>query len=294
MMNSTRYGNEFNYYFNLSTSILIALIGIPGNIFVFCVYSRKKYRNVAMFRYLMVSVVCGTIQILLNCFFVSASVYIQNDIFCKISTYFQYISCGFVAWVTAVISIDRYFNVKYPRKYLFRNEFSFQLTILFIAFITTLLVYSPVIFHYNLVFNSVLNSTVCGFFDSRSEFIINVSSCILSLFVPFSIMMILTFLATRNLMKLKSNMNINVLKNELKLLEILLGLDLFFFSCYFPYYTCILTFNYLSLGHNSKSQTILNFSIFIKNFYFSSNFCLLFWCNKVFRKHFFSLIKIRK
>ena len=69
------------------------------------------------------------------------------DLYCKIYLYFTYAGFNSFPWIYTVSSIDRFFAVKYPRKFEFRKSFKFQILSLGIIYVFIYLIDLSYIFY---------------------------------------------------------------------------------------------------------------------------------------------------
>ena len=129
-------------------SILIALIGIWGNLLTFIVFSRKKFQNVSFSFYMRVKMFADTI-ILLNSFkhfwaFIFDVYFVYTaDIVCKLSEYVIYV-CGTSSFgILAMISFDRLITIVYPQKFSFIRKAYFQILALVVIFAINISIYMP-------------------------------------------------------------------------------------------------------------------------------------------------------
>ena len=272
--------------FHTTSAIILTIIGLTGNLTVFLIYTSKKFRKITMFRYYAVSVVFETLELLLiwayN--FPDFFQFNQNDFSCKIVQYFAYFFGVYVSWVGVAIAIDRLVNVKYPKKFLYRKKWSFQLTIFSIMMLLLMLIYLPFTF-YNKI-ESQSNSSFCGVDDASTGFGLHISDFFVSTLIPFLIMLFSNCFIGYNLIRRKIKLNKKKLKRELKFFRVIISMDIYFLVCYFPWSAYVITNDVLTLyGSVPDFFNIVfeatNFLIFL---YCSCSFFVHFSCNRQFRK----------
>ena len=288
--------DAFNSYFNYSTTIILTIFGLLGNITVLFVYTRKKFRNIPMFRYYSISLVFETLELLLiwpyN--FDEFFQFNKNSISCKIVQYLAYLFGVYISWIAVLIPIDRFISVRYPHQFRMKKTWLFQFSCLFVAFIILSFLYTPY-FIFNVIIRDS-NATFCGVKDKFTGIFMDISDFVISTLLPFIIMISLTFLTGYSLIHNKIRFNIRKHKKEKRLLKILISMDVFFFLCYFPWSAYVITNDVfmsqnISLDYMSIVYNITNFLIF---FYCSCSFFIHFICNKKFRLYLLTCLKKNK
>ena len=272
--------------FNLSTAVFLTIVGIPGNLAIILIYSSKKFRRQAMFRYYTVSIVFETVEFL----FIWPFNYTQffqleeNEFICKLVQYLSYLCFVYVSWVNVIIAVDRYFSVKYPSRFLIRKKFSFQFGILTGLFITAALIYSP-FFEFDVI-GSTVNETFCGVGNPITGVILDISDFFISALIPFILMILSSTLTGLYIINNKKKFNKTKLKKELKLFKILISTDLFFLFCNLPFSAYVITNDVFTLQNVSyDSMTIVYYvTDFFVFFYCSCGFFVHLICNSQFRK----------
>ena len=138
---------------------------------------------------------------------------------------------NYVAWIEAIISIDRYVSIMHPHSFCFRNKLKFQLSILILIFIISFGAYFPFYYYSGLytLLEQNINYTYCNFVDLTSEIWLPFYDLFISIGIPFIIMLFTTCRVGIYLVKNKRNVRSN---KELKLFKILVGINLFFFFFY--------------------------------------------------------------
>ena len=186
--NNNKFVDSFNYYFNMSTGSVISIVGLIGNLLVLFILTRKQFRSVSMFRYYSFVTAIETLQILIIWVynFPHFFYFNENELICKLIQFFSNLLGVFVTWISPVISIDRYVGVKCPNKFLFRNKFKFQLTLIACLLLASSIASIP-LYYFDKI-TSVANVTQCGYNENPwTGFTINISLLVLSIFVPFTI-----------------------------------------------------------------------------------------------------------
>ena len=277
----------FNVYFSASTAIFLTAFGLLGNSIVLFVYTRKRFRNITMFRYYSFSVIFETLELLLIWPF-NFSEFFQfnnNRISCKMVQYLAYLFTQCVSWISVLIAIDRYLSAKSVGNSI-RKKRSFQIAALTTIFLVSSLIYAP-FFVFNDIIIDLNNSSYCGVEDTFTSIFMDASDFIISALIPFIIMIAASCLVGLYLVKNRIKLNKKKMRKEIRLLKILIGMDIFFFLCYFPWSAFVLTNDFLTLeglfiDYMSIVYNVTNFIIFL---YCSCSFVIHFISNKKFRSY---------
>jgi hypothetical protein len=292
-MNSTF--SDSQYYFNITSGIILLIFGIAGNLMVIVVFMSKKLRNHSMNRYLSALAISDSIELIISVGF-NISPYMgfsHMSILCKISAglmimFFQYCSI-----ITMIVSIDRFISVIYAKRFTFKNSFQFQLKVLFTALMATL----PISVVFSLFHTSIEKSgqvAYCDFNDLNAAFFITSLNYVLSTFIPFIVMVACTLALFRKVKKLRtkitrrySSFKRKDVKKEVHLLKTMIGIDFFFFICNTPICIYVILIGYFPDLNDFFIFNILNF---ISVFHNTFSFVVYFICNKVFRQKFLNIL----
>ena len=278
--------SAFNAYFTSSTTIILTVLGLIGNLIVFLVYTSAKFRKVPMFRYYAVSVIFETLELLLIWIYNYPDFFQfhKNSISCQTIQYIAYLFGEFVSWIAVVITIDRLMSVKSATKFKFRKKLSVQFFSLLTIFLISSFIYSP-FFIFNDVITHSDNTSFCGVEDAVTSLSMHISDFFISTLIPFLLMIIFSCITGYYLINNKRRLNVKKLKKEIRLFKILISMNFFFFFCYFPWSAYVITNdiytiqnispNYMSIVYN-----VTNFIIFL---YCSCSFVVHLICNKKFR-----------
>ena len=292
--NSISFASEFSYYFNISIGGFLTFFGLIGNMIVLCIFCRKSFRKIAMFRYCSFLVASETIQLLMFWPFNFPDTFLinENQISCKMIEYFSYTIGNFDTWMVIVISLDRFISVKYPHDFRFRKSFNFQITILAVLLLISMMINVP-FYLFDSIY-TIENQTFCDYHENPNVgIIIDFSSLVVSLLFPFIVSLTLSCLTGYNLIKKKRILNSLKFSKEIRLLKILISMDLFFFICYFPW--CLYTILSDALGLQSIYPVSMNYFYDLANFMFyvyqSCSFVVYICSNKKFKEYF--LLQVR-
>ena len=278
---------SFNYYFNMSTAAVLTGVGMIGNSLVLFVFTRKKFRNISMFRYYSFVTTFEILQIpfIWVYYFPDFFSFNENELVCKLIQFSSTLLLSFVAFMQPIISIDRFFESKYPKRFFFRNKFNFQLIISAGLLLGSSIVSIPFYYYDNIYF--VENSTECSYNEnSWIGMEIDISVLIISLFVPFIISITFSCLTAYHLIQSKKRLQIKNFKKEKRLLKILISMDVFLFICNLPWCVYIILKSILNIENMMVSSSMIityDISNFLFYVYQSFSFFVYFLSNKQFR-----------
>jgi hypothetical protein len=261
-------------------------VGLIGNSLSVYIMSRPKLRDISIFRYLMVSMINDSIILITMWISTLPHIFLSDSIICKISTYFAYLFQNFSGWILVVSLIDRLISVKYPRKFKFRNVFKYQSVIIITIFTTVCLLYSPFALYFDMHEQS--NQTNCLATDDQINFYLNSGSFLSGIFIPFILMIILTFLIGYCLIKNKKRINYTKsLRKEKRLITITIVTSAVFLITNLPFYIqWLVNRNVYLHGTTYLMYSLANQLTYVCN---SIGFFVCLLSNSVFRKHFYSI-----
>ena len=277
------------YDFNFISTTVLTAIGLVGNSLVVFILSRPEFLKVPMFRYLIAATIFDTINVLLSWPSVYPDAFQVNNlpISCKLYIYLFYIPFQASPWIIALSSVDRYLSIKYPKSLNFRNQFKYQLLAIIIILIGILLIDIPFYIYHDVL----SNETGCVPTEYKIEFYLDVLDALISTIIPFIIMILSTILTSCLIVSQKAKLqkdNSKKFQKEMQLIKVLLAMDIYFLICNLPY--CILTIvdDVLAINYfGTFSFYILNALTYV---FSSCDFIIYFSFNKLFRKHFLSMI----
>lgn len=126
-------------YIFLNLQVVIACVGLTGNVLTFCVYARKRLRKFSFSLYM--KVLCLTDSILLAhnfrywfAFIVQADLTTTSTLLCTLADYHPYFTAIISLWLLTCISADRLVTIMFPNKLKFIKNKYFQVGL--ILFVT--------------------------------------------------------------------------------------------------------------------------------------------------------------
>lgn len=193
-------------------------IGVIFNTITFYLYCNEFFNKTSSSFYLRALTITDTISITQSIFFMANG--LNNDVklytpfACKIINYLLYVTSPCSAWIETFISIDRAINIVYPTRFSILKNRNFNLIIVFIIVMYTLVYYAPILYFYGHVFTvddsqNVTNSTVSYRCDSTNpDYLITLGLMDLlnSTLLPFTIMTISSIITLRHIFNSRNNL----------------------------------------------------------------------------------------
>lgn len=129
------------------SSMIILIIGFVGNIFVFKIYSSPAFTKYTLSTYFCALSIFDSLNLIGLVFNIMFQMFDTDlsqsiDLFCKFQNYWEYIYGPICAWLMAAISLDRYLNIAYPRRFRLLFNRRFQLTFILALTAFNVLIYS--------------------------------------------------------------------------------------------------------------------------------------------------------
>ena len=272
---------------NIITTISFTVIGLVGNSLVLYVFSRKEFREKAMFRYLIAATIFDILNLLLLWFYNYPEQFKMNtySFNCKIIVYLVNFAYSTNPWFILLSTFDRFLHVYYPHKFKFRNRLNFQLTQIALIIILMLIINLPFYFYFDL--SGSLNETSCGYVENIEMI------GFIAVLLPFILMILSTVLIANKLIGKKIDQTNRIKhKNEKQFIKILISMDLFFLICNLPSCIYILTSDLMSINYFGTFTYILVNDLTLV--YNSFSFFVYFFCNKLFKRYFLSMLSFNR
>jgi hypothetical protein len=282
---------------------IILCIAIIGNTLGCIVIWRPKLINIGprnIYKYLFIFDTFYVIEIIIS--YLQRANFTQflnkSSLFmCKSLTYFNYSFAPVSPLLLVYISVDRYISVQFPGKRFFLRKEKIQSIYFIFIIIYNLIYYTPVIFYRDLIetnstqIDNTTNTISCSF-NKENLFVISIMDSINRVFIPFSLMLICSFLLINNIFKSRTRIVENFLAEEnrtfyaeIRLSTVSLSLNLIFLFLNIPF--CVIRYvpSYFS------NVNLFLYSYYLFYFSYSINFYILLLSNTLFRSEFFSLFK---
>ena len=286
-------------------AVIYSSIGIPLNILSIIIFYRlMRIKNNMGFLYICQSVV-DIILFLINLFLVRSSPLIfprspanlSNEL-CKTVTFLRRISLHMSAWMTVLITFDRFIFIFYRRKFKLMQDRRFLVGLIFLILFVLAILDIPNFFFYLSTNGNITFSTlrVCV-----GSFAITVTSDLISVllrtYIPFVIMLILNVVMIRKIMessRLSLKKTIRRYRKDYQFTIAVMFVDVYIFLAnlpesifyiiydYYLYSGMFLSSSVFRSYYNLLSGIFSNISLSVQTFSFFSY--LLF--NTIFRREF--------
>ena len=292
----------FNVY-TLASSIFFTVFGILGNSLEIYVFSTPKFREVSLFRYLLVAAIVN-IYNAINVWPTSYAALFEitsKRLNCILYLFLNNVFGEFGAWILVLSSFDRFLSIKYPH-FKLRNELRFQAFAMLIVLIVLIIINIPMVLEYQIIDSS--NTSICHTNPSSEALFINIALLIIWVVIPFILMILSTSLIAYQLlvaMKRTLRKDKKQFKKTVKFVKLVLVLDLYFLICYLP--STILVFVTVFYLLNDISFVIDNLNTltyatdvcnFLNNIFFCFEFALFLIFNKLFRDHVLTMFGLKQ
>jgi hypothetical protein len=288
-------------------SFFIAPFGLMGNIFTFAIYStramklRKSSVTISLyFRCLSITNSVVNLQVLVNLIQANFNVNLspRSDYACQIN---QYIVCAvgsMSSWLLVVISLDRFINIAFPRKFplLVERNLTPWLVIALLA-VFNLFFYFPMIWNSHLVWTNVSNGTYCTDILYVANYWMNiVDSC----FLPFLSMIFLNILLmayikrSRMRIALASQNNNEGKSRDRKFAITSFCLNFSFFIFNLPLVIYDLTPHFIFISISPELYMFLfDLTLTLWNTFYALDFYIQLLVNSIIREQFFRLLRFQ-
>ena len=275
--------------FDLISMIVLTVFGMIGHSLIIFILTKRNFREVSLFRYLILSTISDIISIILMWQSYYDSIIRNNFVICKIYRFFAYIPYQFSTWMICVSSVDRFLSVKYPYRFKIRSELRFQIFIVSIVLIGLISVNLPYGF-YNSI-NNNKNMSLCSYDDESVKigFYLDILNGLTTVVVPFIIMVISTILIAHQLIKQKKRVDKNrkEFDREMKFAKVALSMDLWFVVCTLPFFLVAVV---ADVTADTSYRLYLDGFAFLTNCFVSLDFFVFLAANKLFRQEFICIL----
>lgn len=302
---------QLKNYINIVLLVVI-LLGLVGNVLSFRVYSNRKLKSNSVTIYFRAISVLNFLMIL-NVWveFLTRTVeqFSPRDRFtivCKL-IYFNIYSMGpMTPWILVAISFDRFFNICFPKRFVFYKKRSFRQYVIAIVVGFNLGYYAFMPFESSLEevrtwdqsSNQTIQATRCvTYYNERTIFWMDIFN---STLVPFTLMFILTLSAmcrVRNSRKRVDSSRTHASsfiqrKRDKKFWKFSMALNLEFLLLNLPVVTYYLLSSYVQIEQELNVVLIYLFSTIFYSFY-AVDFYVQFVACEIFRHHFLLMFKLK-
>lgn len=146
------YFEEFLYF----SSLIILVFGIPGNVMLLIMYSRKKLKRFSFSIYFQLIAIIDlfiTLNWLKIFFRYQYNYYIEDTslFMCKFVSYSIYCAGPISSWNLIAVSVDRLVTIMFPRRFVFLFKRAYQIAIISCIFVFNMVYYIHLLIDFRLV-----------------------------------------------------------------------------------------------------------------------------------------------
>ncbi len=277
-------------------------IGIFGNLTGLVVFSRKRLKNFPprkmFFALAVVDSSFLAFTVISNfIFYENISLRASFQAACKIYNYTGYFLSPISSWLLVFISFHRFISIAFQNPALL-NKPMLQIIVIMVIVVYNLILYSPILFFSGLANSTKRNSTACDYHDPNSYLLITIIELINAVVLPFILMLVLSLLLIRTIVKsklkiirMKNRSDKNKLRKSIKFAVSSIFSNIFFLTLNLPSaITNIIDIINVKVDLRSVREYL--FCVYL--FSFCVNFYILFCFNSVFRNEVFIMFGLRK
>ena len=286
---------EIAQYIYLVGSAILTIVALIGNSWTCYIFTREKFRKVSMFFYLAIGNIVNLL-LMLTIWPVSLAknMFKYNSLLfsCKFFSFITFFLSDLGPLVIALGSLDRLLSVKFSRRYQFRNKLKYQMLIVLIISAIITLLNVPLLFYLEIHSQNTTTSTC--YYKLNFQYLatyMDIKTNIVSLFLPFVLMLISTILIAQYLIQNKKKLDSSrtKFKKEIRSVRVVVSVDLFYFLTNAPTLVKVIIFRALNITYTNIWVTLtLNLLL---AFYLSADFFIYFWCYKLFRDYVYFIFR---
>lgn len=197
-------------------SLILLVLGLPGNILMFIVFSSKNLRKLSVstyYRAMSIFSLYMTINWIRQFLTWEFNFYLWNvsHIMCKFGMFSIYTTRGILSWYLVVIGIDRFIAIAYPIRFKFIITYPFPILAVVILALYNSGIYFYTFFDFKLVdIDDDTNSTYfnCDLSSDYMTFATNIIDLVNTVLMPFFIMLALSIATIVTIVKSRARMGV--------------------------------------------------------------------------------------
>lgn len=282
----------FQYFVFFIMPPAVLIIGVIGNSFGLTVLMRKKLKNIGpcnTYKYLFISDMIYLLQLLINylAYGYEINLQVMSSLACKLTNYFNFTFSGISPWLLVYISVEKFISIIYPTRRFFIRKKKTQLVYFIILLTINFVYYIPISFFFDIIsYNqSNVSSLVCTYNSLSSQDIATYLSLLNRTVIPFSLMMLFSFLLIYSIFKSRNRVLSTMSENKRLKRDIRFAFSSFFLNVTFILLNAPTFLVYFVPSFYSHIYVL--FTYYILNLSYAVNFYILFITNSLFRKEFF-------
>lgn len=312
--------NEIFIYLNL----IISVMGIFGNILMFVVFSQISMKKLSVSLYLRAVAISS---LFMNIYWLDSNtrqwqqfrLADQSQIWCRLIQTSSFVAMSTSSWVQVAASFDSFLTIVYPSRFKFIKSQTCRLIIILI--LTFYSIFANIF--------TFLDHQIKQFYNPRTKLTVNgcvaehpreivIISVVNAILVPFLFMLILSLATFRGVIqarkrarttssstctRLQTLLRTKLSQSTTRMRDIKFGITLLILNLIYLVTNAPFALIYLNITNNYLSKVLLqtiwfvvvnNFVIFMFILHYGINFYLQLGVNKLFRKVFLEIFKLRR
>jgi hypothetical protein len=293
------YYQQLNYIFQ-NLQVIVASIGIIGQLLIICVFLRKRLRNHSYALY-SIAMFCADIWVCVHsfrhwaAFMFDANIDLVNGFFCAVGEYQPYTAATIALWLLALVSLDRVLTIAYANRFKLFKKGWFQALLVVFFIVYSLLIHIQLPMNYRLTVIDGSNTTVCSIpynvFNIHTWiYLVNIYLIVIVINNLLSIKMVLFLVNTRKGLNLKQNKRSAIKDRKFALSAI--GLNIATMICKLPLSTALLVSSYLTLTPD-QMQLLFTICVMVATLDNAAAFGIYMVVNSVFYDEFLIMIGLK-
>ena len=278
--------------FKTITTTLYITVGGFGNISSLIIFNNQFFKAKPTTFYLNGICLMNIVTILYMPIMFLAPIWIISTFTCKMFPGLFIIICELQAWITTFGSIDRLISTLKPNRFIVKDKFKFQMSLIVITICVICILVFPA-YSVGTSYSTIFNATVCSAENQPIwEFIyFKIQYTLFRAIIPFLIMIISSCIVAIKMYKMKNALNIRNgdRQKEINLFISLAALDIFFILFRIPMLI------YLLLNNGFNIFLDINYSIYVAIGLLSNVLMVIILAisNKVYRQFLLKYLKLQ-
>lgn len=287
-------------------SLLIVVIGVPGNILMFIVFSHSPLLRLSVSMYFR-AMALANLFININWirkFFEFEYGFVlmnQSQFLCKATLFPIYVTGSLAAWLMVAANLDRFLVIVYPNRLQFIRKKPYPLGIVIFIFIYNIIFYFQILINGKLTPNTASsdqqNSTIieltCDLDDYVNSVVFYTSDMINSTLLPFFITIVSTFctlIAVHNSHRRMQKFDHSTHTSHRKIRDLKFGVTMIITNVAFLVFTAPYALYILLISNENYNDQISRIFLFMFYLFYTMDFYLQLAVNSLVKKQFISLL----
>jgi hypothetical protein len=276
----------------------ICLIGIIGNIFTFCVFTRSRFKNLSFSFYAKIMAVNDILILTLTLnnwtsLMVDFDLNLTSPITCSLRTYLTVTSTSISIWLLESIAFDRWISISHPIYNTTLKNPKFKVALVLTIYICNYMLNLPMALNYILVHVNQTNTVICVAKNSEAGSLFswlifgNVFSVSFVINNFLVVMIWIALIRSRQILMITNNIARINRDKKFGVTSIILNMVCFIFKMPLSIYMII---NYYMNSDFVTFQFYMNMFMVFYVFDNAAAFFINMWANSLFRKDFWAMM----